>query len=190
MVGWQKNPVRAGRRTGPVHDLAWLAASYEIDPVEPGAASFLSSRASAVSPPPAASGTGDTSKLRGSTVEHCVVTKDFAERVGLGPDVVGSLVQLFESGTAAAGPIVSPANLSRFRLVSFSSRTWWCRSIARAASRRRSPWRDSAKGSVRSRPRGPVLWALGADPRRGGGAQQLVCGSGCGAGLADLAHGR
>jgi hypothetical protein len=121
MVGWQKNPVRAGRRTGPVHDLAWLAASYEIDPVEPGAASFLSSRASAVSPPPAASGTGDTSKLRGSTVEHCVVTKDFAERVGLGPDVVGSLVQLFERWDGRGRPhrlagesIALPARVVQF----------------------------------------------------------------------------
>ncbi|MGH3133684.1 MAG: HD domain-containing phosphohydrolase, partial [Gaiellaceae bacterium] len=77
-------------------DLAWRAASYEIDPVGREALSLLTDRAAAVNPPLAGSGTGDVAKLRNSTVEHCVVTRDFAERVGLGPEVSDPLVQLFE----------------------------------------------------------------------------------------------
>ncbi|MDQ4145061.1 MAG: LuxR C-terminal-related transcriptional regulator [Actinomycetota bacterium] len=77
-------------------DLAWRAASYEIDPVGREAVSYLMSKAAAVNPPLAISGTGDIAKLRMSTLEHCVVTRDFAERVGLGPEVADPLVQLFE----------------------------------------------------------------------------------------------
>jgi HD-GYP domain-containing protein (c-di-GMP phosphodiesterase class II) len=77
-------------------DLAWRAASYEIDPVGRQAVSFLAGRAAAVNPPLATSETGDAAKLKKSAVEHCVVTKAFAECVGLGPTVADSLVQLFE----------------------------------------------------------------------------------------------
>lgn len=76
-------------------DLAWRAASYDIDPTDPGALEFLADRAAAVHAPLAAE-RGSPAVLRSSTLEHCVVTSDFAERVGLGPDVTGSLVQLFE----------------------------------------------------------------------------------------------
>lgn len=76
-------------------DLAWRAASYEIDPTDPGALEFLAGRAAAVHAPLAAE-RGSPSVLRSSTLEHCVVTSEFAERVGLGPDVTESLVQLFE----------------------------------------------------------------------------------------------
>ena len=77
-------------------DLAWRAASYEIDPADADAIAYLTARAEAVHPPLASSGTGDRAKLKGSTLEHCVVTKSFAERVGLGPGVAEPLVQLFE----------------------------------------------------------------------------------------------
>lgn len=76
-------------------DLAWRAASYEIDPTDPGALEFLAGRAASVHAPLAAE-RGDPSVLRSSTLEHCVVTSNFAERVGLGPKVSDSLVQLFE----------------------------------------------------------------------------------------------
>jgi HD-GYP domain-containing protein (c-di-GMP phosphodiesterase class II)/DNA-binding CsgD family transcriptional regulator len=76
-------------------DLEWRAASYEIDPVGKGAVAFLSRRAAAVHPPlaPAAS-----KQATGSAVvlEHCVVTRQFAERIGLGAAVAGPLVQMFE----------------------------------------------------------------------------------------------
>ncbi len=68
-------------------DLAWRAASYEIDPSGRDAVSFLSSRAAAVNPPLASSGSGDAGVLKSSTFEHCIVTREFAVRVGLGPDV-------------------------------------------------------------------------------------------------------
>ena len=77
-------------------DLAWRAASYEIDPAEQDAVLFLSNRAAAVNPPLADSGTRDTTKLKSSTVEHCIVTREFAVRVGLGREVADPLVQLFE----------------------------------------------------------------------------------------------
>lgn len=77
-------------------DLAWRAASYEIDPSGRDAVSFLSHRAASVNPPLAGSGTGDIAKLKSSTVEHCIVTREFAVRVGLGPEVADPLVQLFE----------------------------------------------------------------------------------------------
>jgi HD-GYP domain-containing protein (c-di-GMP phosphodiesterase class II)/DNA-binding CsgD family transcriptional regulator len=77
-------------------DLAWRAASYEIDPVGREVVSFLTSRAASVNAPLASSGTGDVAKLKASTLEHCVVTRDFAERVGLGPDVADPVVQVFE----------------------------------------------------------------------------------------------
>ena len=77
-------------------DLAWRAASYEIDPAERDAVSFLSDRAAEVNAPLANSGTRDTTKLKSSTVEHCIVTREFAVRVGLGPEVADPLVQLFE----------------------------------------------------------------------------------------------
>jgi HD-GYP domain-containing protein (c-di-GMP phosphodiesterase class II) len=102
-------------------DLAWRAASYEIDSADPGAVAFLASKAAAVNPPLARHDAGDTSKLRGSTVEHCVVTKDFAERVGLGPEVGTPLVQLFERWDGRGRPnrlageaIAVPARIVQF----------------------------------------------------------------------------
>jgi HD-GYP domain-containing protein (c-di-GMP phosphodiesterase class II) len=102
-------------------DLAWRAASYEIDPAEPGAVAFLASKAAAVNPPLAHHEAGDISKLRGSAVEHCVVTRDFAERVGLGPDVGNPLVQLFERWDGRGRPnrltreaIALPARIVQF----------------------------------------------------------------------------
>ena len=102
-------------------DLAWRAASYEIDPVGREAVSFLSSRAAAVNPPLATSGAGDVARLKMSTLEHCVVTKDFAERVGLGPHVSDPLVQLFERWDGrgrprrlAAHSIALPARIVQF----------------------------------------------------------------------------
>jgi HD-GYP domain-containing protein (c-di-GMP phosphodiesterase class II) len=77
-------------------DLAWRRASYEIDAADPQAVAFLSSRAASVNPPLAELKTADRRKLAGSTVGHCIVTSDFAERLGLGPEVTGPLVQLFE----------------------------------------------------------------------------------------------
>jgi HD-GYP domain-containing protein (c-di-GMP phosphodiesterase class II)/DNA-binding CsgD family transcriptional regulator len=77
-------------------DLAWRAASYEIDPVGPGAVAFLSSRAAAVNPPLERGETHRADRRRTSAVEHCVVTKQFAERVGLGAAVADPLMQLFE----------------------------------------------------------------------------------------------
>lgn len=76
-------------------DLAWRAASYEIDPVDPQAIAFLSRRAAAVHPP-LAPGTSEQGSRGRSVLEHCVVTRQFAERVGLGDTVAEPLVQLFE----------------------------------------------------------------------------------------------
>lgn len=76
-------------------DLAWRAASYEIDPVGRATLGFLSAKAAAVNPPLATTGTADAATLSASTMEHCVVTREFAERVGLGRDVAEPLVQLF-----------------------------------------------------------------------------------------------
>lgn len=103
-------------------DLAWRAASYEIDPAERGALAFLSSRAAAAHPPLAASGAGDASMLKGSAVEHCVVTRDFAERVGLGPEVGDPLVQLFERWDGRGRPdrLVGDAIALPARIVQFA----------------------------------------------------------------------
>jgi HD-GYP domain-containing protein (c-di-GMP phosphodiesterase class II) len=103
-------------------DLAWRAASYEIDPAEPGAVAFLATKAAAVNPPLASSETGDTSKLRGSAVEHCVVTRDFAERVGLGPEVGDPLLQLFErwDGRGRPNRLVGEAIALPARVVQFA----------------------------------------------------------------------
>jgi HD-GYP domain-containing protein (c-di-GMP phosphodiesterase class II) len=103
-------------------DLAWRAASYEIDPVgRRDAVSFLAGRAASVNPPLASSGTGDPAKLRTSAVEHCVVTRDFAERVGLGPEVADPLVELFERWDGRGRPdrlagetIALPARIVQF----------------------------------------------------------------------------
>lgn len=76
-------------------DLEWRAASYEIDPVDPEAIAFLSRRAAAVHPP-----LGQASPKQalgtGVVLEHCVVTRQFADRIGLGDAVSGPLMQLFE----------------------------------------------------------------------------------------------
>lgn len=103
-------------------DLAWRAASYEIDPAEPGAVAFLASRAAAVNPPLADHGTGDTSKIRGSAVDHCVVTRDFAERLGLGPEVGNALLQLFErwDGRGRPNRLVGDAIALPARIVQFA----------------------------------------------------------------------
>jgi HD-GYP domain-containing protein (c-di-GMP phosphodiesterase class II) len=102
-------------------DLAWRAASYEIDPTAREAVSFLASRAAAVNPPLATYGIGDTAKLRTSAVEHCIVTRDFAERIGLGPEVADPLVQLFERWDGRGRPnrlageaIALPARIVQF----------------------------------------------------------------------------
>ena len=102
-------------------DLAWRAASYEIDPTGREAVSFLASRAAAANPPLATHGTGDTAKLRMSAVEHCVVTRDFAQRVGLGPEVADPLVQVFERWDGRGRPnrlsgevIALPARIVQF----------------------------------------------------------------------------
>ncbi len=102
-------------------DLAWRAASYEIDPLEGDALAFLVSRAAAVNPPLAGSETGDTSKLRASALEHCVVTREFAERLGLGLQVADPLMQLFERWDGKGRPnrlsgdaIALPARIVQF----------------------------------------------------------------------------
>lgn len=102
-------------------DLEWRAASYEIDPVEPDAVRFLAARAAAVNAPLIRQGTGDTSKLRTSIADHCVVTRQFAERVGLGPEVADPLVQLFERWDGRGRPnhltgeaIALPARIVQF----------------------------------------------------------------------------
>ncbi|MFC5731161.1 MULTISPECIES: HD domain-containing phosphohydrolase [Nocardioides] len=76
-------------------DLEWRAASYEIDPVGPEAVAFLSRRAAAVHPP-LAPATPRQATGSSTVFEHCVVTRQFAERVGLGEAVARPLVQLFE----------------------------------------------------------------------------------------------
>jgi HD-GYP domain-containing protein (c-di-GMP phosphodiesterase class II) len=76
-------------------DLEWRAASYEVDPVGPEAIPFLSGRAAAVHPPLATATMGPAARS-GAVLEHCVVTRQFAERIGLGESVSGPLVQLFE----------------------------------------------------------------------------------------------
>jgi HD-GYP domain-containing protein (c-di-GMP phosphodiesterase class II) len=103
-------------------DLAWRAASYEIDPGERDAVSFLSNRAAAVSPPLSNSGAGDTAKLKSATAEHCIVTREFAVRVGLGPRVAGSLVQLFErwDGRGRPNRLVGEAISLPARIVQFA----------------------------------------------------------------------
>jgi HD-GYP domain-containing protein (c-di-GMP phosphodiesterase class II) len=102
-------------------DLAWRAASYEIDPGGNEAVRFLASKAAAVHPPLANHETPDTAKLRTSALEHCVVTRNFAERVGLGPDVADPLVQLFERWDGRGRPnrldgeaIALPARIVQF----------------------------------------------------------------------------
>lgn len=103
-------------------DLAWRAASYEIDPAERGAVSFLMGKAAAVHPPLANSGAGDVEKLRNSTLEHCVVTREFAERVGLGPEVADPLVQLFErwDGRGRPNRLAGEAITLSARIVQFA----------------------------------------------------------------------
>ncbi len=103
-------------------DLAWRAASYEIDPTGREALSFLSDRAASVNPPLASSGTGDPAKLKSSTVEHCIVTRDFAVRVGLGADVADPLVQLFErwDGRGRPNRLVGEAIALPARIVQFA----------------------------------------------------------------------
>jgi hypothetical protein len=66
-------------------------------------------------------GTGDTSRLRGSTVEHCVVTRDFAERVGLGPKWAIRWSSCSRGGTDEVDRIILSVRRSRFRRASFSS---------------------------------------------------------------------
>lgn len=77
-------------------DLAWRAASYEVDPNERDALAFLQGRAAAVNPPLLGAEAQEQASLKGTALEHCVVTMDFAERLGLGPDVAEPLMQLFE----------------------------------------------------------------------------------------------
>ncbi|MDQ4024358.1 MAG: LuxR C-terminal-related transcriptional regulator [Actinomycetota bacterium] len=103
-------------------DLAWRAASYEIDPSGRDAVSFLSSRAAAVNPPLASSGTGDARVLKSSTFEHCIVTREFAVRVGLGPEVADPLVQLFErwDGRGRPNRLVGEAISLPARIVQFA----------------------------------------------------------------------
>ena len=103
-------------------DLAWRAASYEIDPAGREALSFLTSRAAAANPPLATAGTGDVSRLKASTLEHCIVTRDFAERVGLGPDVADPLVQLFErwDGRGRPNRLAGEAIALSARIVQFA----------------------------------------------------------------------
>jgi HD-GYP domain-containing protein (c-di-GMP phosphodiesterase class II) len=103
-------------------DLAWRAASYEIDPAGRDAISFLSNRAAAVNPPLANSGTGDTGKLKSSAIEHCIVTREFAVRVGLGPEVADPLVQLFErwDGWGRPNRLVGEAISLPARIVQFA----------------------------------------------------------------------
>lgn len=102
-------------------DIAWRAASYEVDPDGADALSFLADAAAAVNRPLAEHGAGDTTKLHGSTVSHCIVTKDFAERVGLGREVAEPLVQLFERWDGRGRPnrlagkdIALPARVVQF----------------------------------------------------------------------------
>lgn len=102
-------------------DLAWRAAAYEIDVAGPDAIGFLADRASAVSPPLASGRVGDASHLKGSTLEHCIVTRDFAQRVGLGTKVADPLVQLFERWDGRGRPnrlageaIAAPARIVQF----------------------------------------------------------------------------
>ncbi|MFN2588646.1 MAG: HD domain-containing phosphohydrolase [Actinomycetota bacterium] len=102
-------------------DLAWRAASYEVDPASSDALSFLAGAAAAVNPPLDRHGAGDATRLRGATLSHCVVTKDFAERVGLGREVADPLVQLFERWDGRGRPnrlageeIALPARIVQF----------------------------------------------------------------------------
>lgn len=103
-------------------DLTWRAASYEIDPASEGSLAFMRGRAEAVYPPLASAGTGDPTKLRGSTFEHCVITKSFAERIGLGPDVADPLIQLFErwDGRGRPNRISGEAISLHARIVGFA----------------------------------------------------------------------
>lgn len=103
-------------------DLAWRAASYEIDPAGRDAVSFLSDRAAEVNDPLENSGTRDPTKLKSSTVEHCIVTREFAVRVGLGPEVADPLVQLFErwDGRGRPNRLVGEAISIAARIVQFA----------------------------------------------------------------------
>jgi HD-GYP domain-containing protein (c-di-GMP phosphodiesterase class II) len=103
-------------------DLAWRAASYEIDPLGHEAVGFLAGKAAAVHPPLAGHGTPDIAKLKRSTLEHCVVTRNFAERVGLGPEVADPLVQLFErwDGRGRPSHLVGEAIALPARVVQFA----------------------------------------------------------------------
>lgn len=103
-------------------DLAWRAASYEIDPVGASALPFLAARASAVHAPLATDAAGDAGVLRSSALEHCIVTRDFAERVGLGPEVAEPLVQLFErwDGRGRPNRLAGEENSLLARIVQFA----------------------------------------------------------------------
>lgn len=103
-------------------DLAWRAASYEIDPALRGAAAYLAGKAAAIHPPLASDETPDIARLRTSALEHCVVTRNFAERVGLGLEVADPLVQLFERWDGRGRPrrLVGEAIALAARIVQFA----------------------------------------------------------------------
>ncbi len=126
-------------------DLAWRRASYEVDPGREDALSYLAERAAAVSPPLSGRGAVDRTKLAGSTISHCVVTSDFANRLDLGPQVANSLVQLFERWDGRGRPhrlcgeeIALPARIVAFAdiLVPFHRRGGVAGAVAVAHERK------------------------------------------------------
>lgn len=87
-------------------DIAWRAATYEVGTTGRQALAFLVDRASAANPPLSREPLGpeEMGKLAASTIQHCLVTGSFAERVGLGPDVRTLLMQVFERWDGTGGP--------------------------------------------------------------------------------------
>lgn len=87
-------------------DIAWRQAAYEVGtPGRPAIETMMSSAAAAHPPlSPGALPEARRRTLVAATIEHCLVTVVFAERIGLGPEVREPLMHLFERWDGRGGP--------------------------------------------------------------------------------------